>query len=392
MPDVSSSSTLQLLLLRAELGVAGAQYKVGRRYETGHSVKRSLKKAAFWYQKAAEAGHRDACFRLAKLAEMRGEILINSTSAAQWYQEAASLGHIVAAFNVGLNYLTGNGVSTNPREAAIWFHRAAAKGHAGGQFELGKCYANGEGVAKDLSQGIHWFAQAEGAGHLLAGRRLAMMYYFGIEVPRDTSKAITFLLRLASRRNGNSEAQRLLAETQLEGGIEIVDKSLAEKWLRDVARHGDILACYMLGKLQLTADTRVPDLVEAEFYLKRVADDFMVWLRISSLEKTINQNARDFFSVALSKIEYAKLLAVVADAPFLLGRLNQFHLRTPNYTASANWYRIATEHGHRVASYALGWCYEFGCGVPQNYAKAVALFRAAAERGNVDAEVRLGRL
>lgn len=58
----------------------------------------------------------------------------------------------------------------------------------------------------------------------------------------------------------------------------------------------------------------------------------------------------------------------------------------------ARWgaYRKAAEQGNAEAQWRLGWIYEDGEGVPQDYAEAAVWYRKAAEQGNAEAQWRLG--
>ena len=59
---------------------------------------------------------------------------------------------------------------------------------------------------------------------------------------------------------------------------------------------------------------------------------------------------------------------------------------------SAQWYRLAAEQGHVKAQAALGDIFEFGRGVPHDYAEAAKWYRLAAEQGHAIAQSRLGHM
>ena len=54
------------------------------------------------------------------------------------------------------------------------------------------------------------------------------------------------------------------------------------------------------------------------------------------------------------------------------------------------WYRKAAEQGYAAAQNNLGVAYEYGWGVPKNYAEAVKWYRKAAEQGYAYAQYNLG--
>jgi len=55
----------------AKEGEVEAQHSLAHRYRKGHAVKKSCKKAAFWYQKAAFSGDNDARSLLEKIREKK---------------------------------------------------------------------------------------------------------------------------------------------------------------------------------------------------------------------------------------------------------------------------------------------------------------------------------
>jgi TPR repeat protein len=55
-----------------------------------------------------------------------------------------------------------------------------------------------------------------------------------------------------------------------------------------------------------------------------------------------------------------------------LGFMYEFGLGVPqDYAEAVTWYRLAAEQGHATGQTSLGFMYYFGQGVPQDYAEAV---------------------
>ena len=54
------------------------------------------------------------------------------------------------------------------------------------------------------------------------------------------------------------------------------------------------------------------------------------------------------------------------------------------------WYRKAAEQGDAFAQHNLGFMYENGRGVAQDYAEAMRWYRKAAGQGDADAQFNLG--
>jgi TPR repeat protein len=82
-----------------------------------------------------------------------------------------------------------------------------------------------------------------------------------------------------------------------------------------------------------------------------------------------------------------------ARAQFLVGSSYQFGQGVPqDYAQAVDWYRKAAAQGNASAQYKLGRLYEQGQGVPQDYAQAVDWYRKAALRHHANAQNNLGSL
>ena len=80
-----------------------------------------------------------------------------------------------------------------------------------------------------------------------------------------------------------------------------------------------------------------------------------------------------------------------SEAQFTLGwRYDSGDEIPQDYAKAAEWYHRAAEQGHDGAQNNLGFLYGNGQGVPQNYAKAAELYRRAAEQGSSLAQTNLG--
>ena len=57
---------------------------------------------------------------------------------------------------------------------------------------------------------------------------------------------------------------------------------------------------------------------------------------------------------------------------------------------AVKWYRKAADQGHTSAQYNLGFMYDGGKGVVQDYKEAIKWYRTAAEQGHAKAQFKLG--
>jgi len=76
-----------------------------------------------------------------------------------------------------------------------------------------------------------------------------------------------------------------------------------------------------------------------------------------------------------------------------LGYMYQFGRSVDqNYSTAVEWYREAAEQGYAIAQDHLGHMYYWGDGVNKNLSTAVEWYRKAAEQGHVYAQSRLGHM
>jgi TPR repeat protein len=80
-----------------------------------------------------------------------------------------------------------------------------------------------------------------------------------------------------------------------------------------------------------------------------------------------------------------------AKAQCELGYMYDFGQGVPqDYKKAIRWYRKAAEQGYAEAQYNLGHMYDKGQGVPQDYKEAVRWYRKAVEQGYAKAQYNLG--
>jgi uncharacterized protein len=94
-------------------------------------------------------------------------------------------------------------------------------------------------------------------------------------------------------------------------------------------------------------------------------------------------------------LKVAKQLVEKGDpqGPWSLGWLYENGKAVPqDYHLAASWYTKAAEQGLRDAQSKLGWLYEKGLGVPQDYNAAASWYTQAAKQGFPEAQSYLGML
>ncbi len=136
----------------------------GMKYYQGQErLPQSYKKAAHWFEKAAEQGNVNAQLKLGMMYTQGKGVLKDSKEAAHWFKKAALQGYSNAQFNLGVMYYQGEGVLQEYKKAAHWFKKAALQEDATAQYHLGIMYIKGIGVKQDSKQAIYWLKKSNKA-------------------------------------------------------------------------------------------------------------------------------------------------------------------------------------------------------------------------------------
>jgi hypothetical protein len=107
-------------------------------------------------------------------------------------------------------------------------------------------------------------------------------------------------------------------------------------------------------------------------------------------DKATYEEARNLYLA--KRYEEAARLAIgparsgYEPAQVLLGRIAQ------DWSSVGQWFQRAADQGNEHAQFYLGWLYESGQGVQQNYGKAAEYYQRAANHGNAHAQCNLGVL
>ena len=144
-----------------------AEMSAGEACSKGNAAynKMEFNAAAKLYLFAAEKGHADAQYMLARCYMTGRGIPESEKDMVKWMTKAAEQCHAKAQNELGLCYKLGKGVEKSDSVAAKWFRKAAQQGNAEGQCNLGKCYEDGEGVEKSLETASEWYKRAAEQGY-----------------------------------------------------------------------------------------------------------------------------------------------------------------------------------------------------------------------------------
>lgn len=315
-------------------------FDLGRMFELGISVEKSVKQARAWYRKAAELGQADAQFALAQGFESS-----EHGQAAQWYRKAAAQGHADAQYALAALQMQGLGTTHDPVSALTWYAMAAEQGHAPAQFALAQLLKKDAGtIAFDA------ITRAAAAGQAQAQCAMGDRYAQGAGVAQNWFEACRWYERAAQQ--GDATAQCALAVCYADGKGVKQDMAHAFIWFEKAAAQNVPQAQWNLGELYATGLPGVEaDPKKATLLCKRAAN------------------------------------AGFAPASATLGAL---FARAKKHERAVQWWTLAAEQGDLEALFNLGQAHRLGLGVAKDEVKAFELLRKAALGGVAAAQSRLG--
>jgi TPR repeat protein len=131
--------------------------RLGAAYLLGSGVAQDEKLAAYWYEKAANAGDPVAQKQIGYLYEVGVGVPRDPERAVRWFERSVAGGYVNAKVDLGVAYMWGLGVRKDLELSAQFFREAATKGDGLGACYLGDMYYFGNGVGKDLQAAQHWY-------------------------------------------------------------------------------------------------------------------------------------------------------------------------------------------------------------------------------------------
>ncbi|MGB0720455.1 MAG: hypothetical protein ACPGRX_08275, partial [Bdellovibrionales bacterium] len=164
-PDKNLPNIVKNIEDQAFAGIGEAQHDLAAIYTAGHGgVAQDYKRAAFWFERAAENGIANASYNLAVLHHQGLGMPADIGTALLWYEDAARKGHAEAQYNLGIAHIEGIGVPYNPSLASRYFEDAANKGIVEAAYNLGLIYENGLLGSPKPDEALVWYKNAADQG------------------------------------------------------------------------------------------------------------------------------------------------------------------------------------------------------------------------------------
>ncbi len=377
-----------------ELAAENAFYHLGKIYEYGWGVKADNKKAVACFEKAGERYNTESLYTLGNMFEyVYDDLVQNWDKAYKCYEKAAKSDNVSAQICMGKAYANGG----NYKEAAKWYNRAAEQGNEKANDYLKWMYEGGKGYIFDFKRIREIHKQAAKEKDAIAQYHLGWIYEYGAGVLRDGVKAVEWYTKAAEQ--GHKIAQFRLAWIYERGKKYIFeikrDYKKAVEWYKKSAGHY-LRANYKLGVMYENGYGVDQNYKKAaEYYFKAaIFDDVDALYNLSWLYAYGQGVERDY----IMAIHYYSKAAENGHTK-AMRHLGWFKDYKPNekikdYRKIIENLQKEAESGDDYAQNLLGEMFENGCGVAQDYEKAISWYYKA-EGNNEKAKnnlIRLGML
>ena len=218
LETLGKKEQLELLLLHLADDQSEIFYKIGLLYDGGVTEDSINEKAFEYFEKAANMGHIDSCYRCGEM--IRSKSVNGSMSRSLHYLLLAEQGGIKKArLSIGSIHYEGLNNKPNYREAAKWYRLAASDGEPDGEYMTGLLFEKGLGLPKFYAEAIRWYKLATKQRSFLGKFRLALLMYKGLGTKKDERGAISLLKDL--KRDNESAVIKLIWDERNSGDADL---------------------------------------------------------------------------------------------------------------------------------------------------------------------------
>ena len=421
----------------ARQGNAAAMESLGLAYRDARGVERELTQAELWLSRsasakfvsarfelsqllkaagrtteslshlseAAETGHRQAQFELAKtyLAKTpRPDV----AAARKWFGASAAQGYVPALRELGFAYLTPLEGSVDVLEAIRWLQASDAKGDRAATQKLAQIFADESTIPKGRAAAFQWHLARAATANATSQNIVGVAYRDGLDVPVDLKKAYDFLNKAAS--TGLADAQFNLGVMFAKGLAPFNSPANAFSLKEKAARQGhlqamaDVAKLYLFGLEQGAASAGgFSKWAEQEGFGKPNGEPKgLEWLRKAAegghVASMFELGRRHLLKFEKGKSTEDRQLAqrwltaaAEKDIPEAQRTLGLF-LFPSSRQAGIEWIRKAAENGEIESQYTLGVALRDGSGVKANRSEAIRWLSLAADKHLAEAQHALG--
>ena len=220
-------------------------------------------------------------------------------------------------------------------------------------FALGVMHFRGVGVSQDQTRGVDFYERSAELGFRSAQFNLGLAYYTGSGVSENPEMSAMWWEKAATQHH--TVAQYNLAALLWSGDGVPQNQAKAMHWFRKAKQNGS-----------------------------RDASDFLLTL-YAPMYKELDAESLD---LAARSTPDKKIPLVDELGMYVLGHQA---MELQKYGQAFGYWAPLAEDGHVPSQYQIAKLYEFGLGVDQDFHKALDWYQKAAQKGQGDAQFRMGQ-
>ena len=364
-----------------------AQYLLGVYYEFIVNP-HDLETAKRYYEKAADAGSREAQYRVAELLAKSGDP--GDQKARSSYLKSSAAQHYAPALSRLGDLEREEG---EYKTAVTAYEEAVRYGDPQAALQLGLAYKTGQlGLPVDIALALHWFAEARRLGDLKGDYEMIVLYVNGYldDLPASGNEAMTRLRQLKDK--DFLPAEVLWNQCLLQGIGLLAQPSEAVKALQTMIapvfgkssqpNEPLIDATFLLIKVFFEGKKIPAEQGYSVFKRPEKAVSLLRWLEPWSLKAALDlakylllyekdHSAHEEATQLLDRVIDGKELAIIPEAEYYLSTK-----RTGS--EKVTWLRSAANHGFPLAQLTLGeLCFTGEVGVAIDPKEGIARIRSA---------------
>ena len=312
------------------------------------SSARDYDKAVKLFRPLAEADNDDAQWYMGTFYRKGQGVEKSYKTALYWYDRSARNGDVDSQYELAKLYYFGNGTPEDHKTAFKWYLAAAEQGHKNAAYDVGYAYKNGDGTRQSYKKALKWYQKSADYGNNSGRTSLGIMYENGQGTKRDYHKAAKLYADAAD--NGDAKGRAFLGEMYYSGKGINVDKKQGIELYKQAAAMGSNYAKERLEDLGIKND-KIGDAAYVAYLKKDYKGAIKIWKK--------------------------RALGGDVAAMVNLGHVFKGAKSVQDYKQAKAWYELADMVGNSEAMVALGDMYNYGMGMPTNYAKAYKLYSDA---------------
>jgi TPR repeat protein len=346
----------------ADMGSSNAQNHLGDMYYFGKGVTKNEQTAFGYFKRAADQGHISAMYNVAHCYENGKGVSKNLTNAVLWYTSAANDGHGPSQNSLGYMYYMGHGVTKSDANATKYFLMSAEQGYAKGLVNVGNCYKNGRGFPQDYAKALHYYRMAAARKHPSAYFNIGNCYDTGSGVPKNWYEARkNYKIAADLGYDGATAKLKTIYGSMLFDRaflLGLAGDALALTRLKDAAKSSAVASAYVC--MLMMEDGAIAEELGAEY----------------------RRDVRELSSQLMEQFAKGDFKCADPLGYFILRGVSGLPLSgAEGFREAVHMLEISAKCGQATGKLHLGYCYHHGIGVPVDEARAVELYRGAADEG-----------